>query len=115
MKYTGGCHCGAVRFEAEMTIEKLMSCNCSICSKKGHLLAFTPDANFNLLSGQEALMDYQFGKKVIHHLFCKTCGIGAFGKGTSPDGTKTAAINVRCLDNVDIAQFPIVEFDGKHL
>ena len=115
MKYMGGCHCGKVRFEVDMTIDKVMSCNCSICSKKAHLLAFTPEQNFKLLSGEDALSDYQFGKKIIHHHFCKNCGIGSFGKGAMPDGTKMASINVRCLDDIDIAQFPVQSFDGKHL
>lgn len=115
MRYTGGCHCGNVRFDVEMTIDKLLSCNCSICSKKGHLLAFAPEAQFTLLKGADALSDYQFGQKTIHHLFCKTCGISSFGKGTMPDGTKTVAINARCLDGVDLTQFPIMEFDGKSL
>lgn len=115
MKYTGGCHCGNVRFEVEMTIDKIMSCNCSVCSKKGHLLAFTPEKRFKLLSGVDSLTDYQFGKKTIHHLFCKACGIGSFGKGTMPDGTKMAAVNVRCLDDVDFTQFPTFQFDGKSL
>lgn len=115
MKHSGGCHCGNVRFEVELTLGKLMSCNCSICAKRGYLLAFAPEKNFTLLSGAEFLTDYQFGKKNIHHLFCKTCGISAFGSGTMPDGTPTRAINARCLDGIDIAQFPIHEFDGKSL
>lgn len=115
MKYSGGCHCGQVRFEVEMTIENVISCNCSICSKKGHLLAFTTAKNFTLLQGEEALSDYQFNKKQIHHLFCKHCGIGSFGRGTTPDGKEMCAINVRCLDNVDFTQFPVVNVDGKSL
>ena len=115
MKYTGGCHCGAVRFEADLVIEKLMSCNCSICSKRGYLLAFAPEKNFKLLSGETSLTDYQFGKKNIHHLFCKICGISSFGNGTMPDGAAVRAINARCLDNIDLAQVPVFEFDGKSL
>ncbi len=115
MKYTGGCHCGNVKFEVEMTIDKLISCNCSICSKRGHLLGFTEEKNFTLLKGQDSLSDYQFAKKNIHHYFCKNCGIGSFGKGTLPNGTKMRAINARCLDNVDLKQFSIMEYDGKSL
>jgi hypothetical protein len=115
MKYSGGCHCGAVRFEVDMTVEKLLACNCSICSKRGYLLAFAPDQNFILLSGEESLSDYQFNKKIIHHYFCKNCGVGAFGQGALPDGTPMRAINVRCLDDFDIAQVPVTPFDGKRL
>lgn len=113
MKYTGGCHCQKVRFEVEMDIGQVISCNCSMCSKRGSLLAFVPEEAFTLLSGEEALTDYQFNKKVIHHYFCSTCGILSFGAGTGPDGKATRAINVRCLDNIDLAKLSIVEYDGK--
>lgn len=116
MKYTGGCHCGQVRFEVEMDeLRSVMECNCSICSKKGGLLAFAPEANFRLLQGESALKDYQFGKKVIHHLFCGECGIGAFGSGAMPDGTKMRAINARCLDDVDVNRLERQFYDGKSL
>lgn len=115
MRYKGGCHCGKVRFEVEMAIDSVMACNCSICSKKAHLLAFAPEDQFHLLKGEDALTDYQFGKKTIHHYFCSTCGIGSFGKGTMPDGTHMRAINVRCLDDVNIDQIPVRHFDGRSL
>jgi hypothetical protein len=115
MKYSGGCHCGAVKFEAEATIDKLMSCNCSICSKRGNLLTFVPEKDFTLLCGADALSDYQFGKKHIHHLFCKNCGVGSFAKGAMPDGTEIRAINARCIDNLDIGTLPLNYFDGKSL
>lgn len=114
MKYSGGCHCGQVRYEVEMAIDNLLSCNCSICAKKGHLLAFAPEANFRLISGDNSLSDYQFNKKTIHHLFCKNCGIASFGKGSMPDGTKMVSINARCLDDVDVRVFPVMEYDGKN-
>lgn len=113
MKYTGGCHCGAVRFEADVELDQVISCNCSICSKKGHWLAFTSEDKFKLLSGQESLTDYQFNTKTIHHYFCKTCGIGSFGAGTTPDGKKMRSINVRCLDNVDLEKIKVTPYDGK--
>ncbi|RZA01739.1 MAG: GFA family protein [Moraxellaceae bacterium] len=114
MNYSGSCHCGAVKYEVDMTIDNVMSCNCSICNRKGHLLAFTPAATFKLLQGDDALNDYQFGKKSIHHLFCKTCGVSSFARGSMPDGAAMCAINVRCLENVDIKTFPIIENDGIH-
>lgn len=113
MKHLGGCHCGKVRFEAEMTLEKAMSCNCSICMKRGALLDFVPESNFKLLSGEEDLKNYQFNKKVIDHLFCKNCGILPFAKAAAPDGTKMLAINVRCLDGIDLSKLKISEYDGR--
>ncbi len=113
MKHLGGCHCGKVRFEVDINLEKAISCNCSICMKRGSLLDFVPESNFKLLSGEAELKDYQFNKRVIHHLFCKNCGILSFGKGAAPDGTKMVAINVRCLDGVDLSKLKIQEYDGR--
>ena len=112
-KHTGGCHCGKVRYEVTTKLDKLMSCNCSICSKKGSLLTFAPADAFTLKSGADDLGDYQFNKHVIHHLFCKTCGIASFARGKGPDGKEMVAINARCLDDVDLKSIPTTEFDGK--
>ncbi len=98
-----------------MALEGVMACNCSICSKKGHLLTFVKPEQFSLLSGKEALTDYQFNQKVIHHLFCSVCGVGSFSRGVGPDGQEMYAVNARCLDDVDLAALPVTHFDGKHL
>jgi hypothetical protein len=68
---------------------------------------------FRLLSGKDALTDYQFNKMNVHHLFCSTCGIRSFGHGTGPDGKPMYAINVRCLDGVDPASLSVTQVDGK--
>jgi hypothetical protein len=112
--YTGGCHCGAVRFEADMDLSgTAITCNCSMCSKMGSVLAFVPATQFRLLSGDEALTDYQFNKKVIHHLFCSKCGIRSFARGAMPDGTPVAAVNLRCVDDVDVSTLKTHQYDGK--
>jgi hypothetical protein len=113
--YTGGCHCGAVRYEVTTDMKQVISCNCSICTKRGSLLTFVPIAQLKLLSGHDNVTDYQFASRTIHHLFCKTCGILSYGTGTMPDGTRMASINVRCLDGVDIDALTVTPFDGKSL
>jgi hypothetical protein len=113
--YTGGCHCGAVRYEVTADISTVISCNCSICAKRGHLLAFAPLSDFRLLSSAGATIDYQFNKKKIHHHFCSTCGVGSYGLCIRPDGKEMVAINVRCLDGVDSAGLTIKYFDGRSL
>ena len=113
MKHTGGCHCGKVKFEVEMIVEKAISCNCSICMKRGSLLDFVPETNFKMLSGGAELKDYQFNKMKIHHEFCKNCGILSFAKAVAPDGKPTVAINIRCLDGVDLSKVKIQEYDGR--
>jgi hypothetical protein len=113
--YKGGCHCGAVRYEATTDLKQVISCNCSICMKRGLLLTFVGTEQFALLSGQEKLADYQFGRKAIHHLFCSACGVGSFARGIAPNGAEMVAINVRCLDDVDITALTPTPVDGKNL
>lgn len=115
MTHKGSCHCGKVKYEVEMDLGKVISCNCSICQKKGTLLAFAPAANFKLLQGENNLTDYQFNKHVIHHLFCSTCGVTSFSRGKSPAGQEMCAINVRCLDGVQIEELDVIHYDGRSL
>jgi hypothetical protein len=114
-KYHGSCHCGAVAYDVELELDGVISCNCSICRRTGALLAFVPEPAFTLAQGEDAVHDYQFNSHNIHHLFCRTCGVRAFGRGTGPDGTKMVAINVRCLDGVDLDALDIQRFDGASL
>jgi len=113
--YQGGCHCGRVRYEVKTELGQVMQCNCSICSKTGSLLTFVSPERFALLSGGGDLTDYQFHKKRIHHLFCRTCGIRSFARGKGPDGKEMLAINVRCLEGVDPSALPVKPFDGRSL
>ena len=113
-KHTGGCHCGKVRYEAETDLNTVISCNCSHCEKKGFLLSFIGAEQFKLLQGENDLNEYLFNKKKIQHLTCKNCGIQSFGKGTSKEGKLTIALNVRCLDGIDINSLKITAVDGKN-
>ncbi|MET0284493.1 MAG: GFA family protein [Polyangiales bacterium] len=111
--YKGSCHCGDVRYSVEADLSgELITCNCSICGRSGTALAFVPAAVFKLEQGEGALTDYQFGKKKLHHPFCKTCGIRSFSRGQSPDGTPMIAINARCLEGVDIDSLKTMKYDG---
>jgi len=74
-----------------------------------------PAENFALRAGSDDLKDYQFGKRSIHHLFCAQCGVAAFSRGTSPKGGEMIALNVRCLDDVDLATLKVTPFDGHSL
>ena len=112
-RYSGGCHCGRVRYEVTTDLAQVISCNCSICTKRGLLPTFVTPQQFTLLSGEEGLVDYQFGSKNIHHLFCPVCGVGSFARGTGPDGTEMVAVNVRCLDDIDLSALTLTPFDGK--
>ena len=113
-EYEGGCHCKAVRYKVELDLDKmLITCNCSICQMTGMMLSFVPEAQFTLLSGEDKITDYQFNKKVIHHFFCKNCGVRSFGKGSDGEGNKMVAINVRCLDGVHAEELSPQPHDGR--
>lgn len=111
--YRGSCHCGTVTYEVQTDLATVLSCNCSICSRAGYLLAFVPAEQFKLLSGKDAQRDYQFNKRNIHHLFCSTCGVRSFGHGTGPDGSQMYAVNVRTLEGVDLDALKIQKVNGK--
>jgi hypothetical protein len=113
--YAGGCHCGKVRFETTTDPGQAIACNCSICAKQGLWLTFVTPQQFKLVSGLDALAEHQFNKHIIHHMFCRTCGVEPFARGKTKDGKDMFAINVRCLDDVDIAKLSPKPFDGKSL
>jgi hypothetical protein len=113
MKHKGSCHCGKVAFEVNGEITGALSCNCSICQKKGSLLWFVPRDDMTLLTPEEAASTYTFNKHVIKHRFCSACGIHPYGEGTDPKGNAMAAINIRCLNGVDLASIPVQHYDGR--
>lgn len=115
MIYRGSCHCGQVAFEAEGEIGPVLACNCSICRRKGSLLWFIPRAQLRLLTPVADLRTYTFNQHVIQHHFCPCCGIHPFGEGAGPDGQPMAAINVRCLDDIDLDALTIEHFNGRAL
>jgi hypothetical protein len=111
--HSGGCQCGKVRYEVKLDLAApVTSCNCSMCGRAGTLLTFVPASQFKLLSGEEALTDYQFNRHAIHHVFCSVCGIKSFARGAGKDGP-TVAVNARCLDGVEVGQLEINTFDGR--
>jgi len=112
--YTGGCHCGRVRFELDAVIDRVTECNCSICSKKGILHLRVLPEKFRLLSGHEHLGTYQFGTKTAKHHFCTVCGIHVFTRPRAAPELYTA--NVRCIDGIDLTDLrdKLVMFDGRN-
>jgi hypothetical protein len=109
----GGCHCGAVRFEALCAdAVEVEDCNCSICSKSGMLHLIVPKARFRLIQGAEALVSYRWNTGVAEHLFCKVCGVKPYYiPRSNPDGID---INARCFDEASAPRLKIVPFDGKN-
>ena len=109
----GGCHCRAVRFEAEAprAVEAL-DCNCSICEATGFLHLIVPHADFRLLSGADALTSYRFGTGAANHLFCAVCGIKSFYQPRShPDAW---SVNLNALDDASALEVTVTSFDGRN-
>ncbi|MEP6939794.1 MAG: GFA family protein [Rudaea sp.] len=113
MSYVGSCHCGDIAFRVSGTIVGVMSCNCSLCQRKGALMWFVPRPDLQLLTPDANASTYTFNKHVIKHRFCPRCGVHPYGEGIDPAGDPMAAINVRCLDGIDLEALPVTHFDGR--
>jgi hypothetical protein len=114
-KLKGSCHCGRIAFEVEGLPETVVECNCSICQRKGAKMWFVPKAQFHLLTPETNLSTYSFNTHRIQHRFCPTCGMHPFAEANDRDGNPTVSINVRCLEDIDLASLPVRHFDGRSL
>lgn len=112
--YDGSCHCGKVTFEVTGTYNEVLICDCSICTKKGIIHVGADDDHFRITSGQEYLVNYQFGSREASHFFCRACGIHVFGRPRMYPDRNT--VNIRCLDDFEkiLSESTQIHFDGKH-
>lgn len=113
MKYQASCHCGKVAMAFEGEIKEVLSCNCSICQREGALLWFLPRNQLRLLTPEDAASTYTFNKHVIRHRFCPVCGIHPYAEALDPKGQPMAAINVRCVEGIDLDTLVVKHYDGR--
>ena len=122
--YSGSCHCGAVRFEADIDLAAGTNrCNCSLCTKARAWFVIVKPDRFRLLAGADAQTEYHWTppgqpRPFLHYRFCRTCGIRTAGHGglDSADGG-FYFVAVASLDNVDrdeLAAAPLRFADGRH-
>jgi hypothetical protein len=113
MKIAGGCHCRAVRFEAEVPeAVEILDCNCSICSMTGFRHMIVPHEDFTLVSRPGALTSYRFGTGAAEHLFCRTCGVKSFYQPRSHPGAWS--VNLNALDDPGMLRITARAFDGRN-
>lgn len=113
VSHEGGCHCGAVRFRVAAPRDLgVLECNCSICSASGFLHLIVARDDFELVRGEDCLVEYRFNTKAARHLFCSRCGVKSFYVPRShPDGY---SVNARCLDEREVRSLTIRRYDGRH-
>lgn len=113
MTHQGSCHCGRIRFDVDGDIDSALACNCSMCQRRGSLLWFVPREALRLQTPDEDAATYTFNEHVIRHRFCPVCGIHPFGEGIDPNGRAMAAINIRCVEGIDLEAVPVTHYDGR--
>ena len=115
--YRGSCHCGTVKFEADLDLTQTSyRCNCSICRRTRFWVAVARPEDFRLLSGEGELTKYVFNTRKNHY-FCRHCGVRAFGVGNETPIGKMYGVNLGCLDDVpdeELARIPITYVDGRN-
>lgn len=110
--YRGSCHCGAVTFEFDGTLDALTTCTCSLCARRNALMHALPEADLRITGGRDSLTRYQFGTGTAEHFFCRTCGIYTHHRTRRrPD---YFVVNAHCLEGVDVDSLPVTVFDGRN-
>jgi len=108
----GSCHCGAVQFEVELDrgFEKLWRCNCSLCRRKGAIMASVTVDRLRVTKGQDKLSLYQWNTRQAKHYFCGVCGIYTHHQRRSVPGE--FGFNIACIEGVDPYAFGNVPIGG---
>lgn len=114
--YRGACHCGAVRFEAELDLSKGVGrCNCTICMKISQAGVIIKPPAFRLTAGAGFITEYRAGQGPNFRCFCKHCGVHVYGQGDVPEiGGAFVSVNTNCLEGVELSHLKASYLDGRH-
>jgi hypothetical protein len=114
--YKGSCHCGAVKFEADVDLaQSTYRCNCSICRRNRFWVAIAKADGLRMTAGEEELTEYRFNSKKNQHFFCRRCGVRPFGVGNDTPIGKMYGVNVGCLEGIgeeELSKLTITYTDG---
>lgn len=110
--HRGRCHCGRIRFELDARLDHVVECNCSICRRRGALWHGAREAQLRIRAEDGALAPYRFGTRTANHWFCRHCGVTPFVRPRLDPAAW--AVNVRCIDGLDLHALAVVPFDGEH-
>jgi hypothetical protein len=102
------CHCGSVELLLHLPdgIVNPRRCDCSICRRKGAIVASVSLSDLTIVKGHEALKLYQFNTKTAKHYFCSNCGIYTHHQRRS--NPEQYGYNVGCLEGVNPFDIPDV-------
>ena len=114
--YKASCHCGTIQFEVDLDLSAgATRCNCSVCTKIAATAVLAKPADLRVIAGEREARTYEWGHKVSKRYFCPHCGIHCFGRGHLAElGGDFVSININCLDGVELAELPVVYWDGRH-
>jgi len=116
--FHGSCHCGAVRYAADIDLARgTVKCNCTVCTKMRFWAAVVAPKDFRLLQGEAALREYRFHTRRDGHYFCGACGINVFSTGDAPRSGPFVAVTVASLDDLPVEALlaaPVRYIDGRN-
>ncbi|THT99001.1 GFA family protein [Lampropedia puyangensis] len=114
-KHRASCHCGSVVLELSLPdgVVNPRRCDCSLCRRRGAIVASVPLDGIRILKGQEYLKLYQFNTFTAKHYFCSHCGIYTHHQRRSTP--HEYGYNVACLEGVNpLTLEHVPTYDGVH-
>lgn len=100
-KHKATCHCGAVELELSLPdgVVDARRCDCSLCRRRGAIVASVPLSGIRIVQGEDVLKMYQFNTHTAQHFFCSVCGTYTHHQRRS--NPSQYGYNVGCLQGVN--------------